>query len=304
MNISSLGIGHQTSRKLVTNYYNNVFSESHRKQPKKKGSTFVKKSIRQLNRSWREKSLPLSKKHEVMIDSLLDIGKNMDKVTCNEKIFYEDQNGLRKCRISEEIDLEYAEAKELEETEPKKMLGRQAKEEQFILGDTEETLLQNNSFDKTNQLDVSLNRSGCVCNTVIAVDVGLQFDSAVVRPRIRKVRSCTNKIKSPCAEVSVKCNISTQASCIAVQTVCNTLYGHKYYLTKDKVIQNDPSLKMHKTTGPKPSKRVKSAEKLQVPISVQDYAVYENVLPSPRVLNDHKHVLAIQHEKEAATALN
>ena len=105
--------------------------------------------------------MPLSKKHEVMIDSLLDIGKNMDKVTCNEKIFYEDQNGLRKCRISEEIDLEYAEAKELEETEPKEMLGRQAKEEQFILGDTEETLLQNNSFDKTNQLDVSL----------IAVDV-------------------------------------------------------------------------------------------------------------------------------------
>ena len=61
---------------------------------------------------------------------------------------------------------------------------------------------------------------------------------------------------------------------------------------------------MHKTAGPKPSKRVKSAEKSEVPISVQDYTVYENVLPSPRVLNDHKHVLAIQHEKEAATALN
>ena len=43
--------------------------------------------------------------------------------------------------------------------------------------------------------------------------------------------------------------------------------------------------------------------RLEVPISVQDYAVNENVLPSPRVLNDHKHVLAIQHE-EAATALN
>ena len=161
------------------------------------------------------------------------------------------------------------------------MLGRQAKEEQFILRDTEGTLLQNNSFDKTNQLDVSLNRSGYVCNTVIAVDVGLQFDSAVVRPRIRKVRNCTNKIKSACAEVSVKCNISTQASRIAVQTVCNTLYGHKYYLTKDKAIQNDPSLEMYKTTGPKPSKRVKSAEKSEVPISVQDYAVYENVLPVP-----------------------
>ena len=177
-------------KKLVTNYYNNVYGESHHKQPKKKGSTFVKKSIRQLNRSWREKSLPLSKKREVMNESLLDIWKDMEKVTGTEKIFYEDQNGPRKFSISEEIDLEHAEAKELEETEWKEMLERQAKEEQLILGDTEETLLQNNSFDEVNQLDVSLNHSGYVCNTVIAVDVGLQLDSAVVRPRIHKVRDC------------------------------------------------------------------------------------------------------------------
>ena len=119
-----------------------------------------------------------------------------------------------------------------------------------------------------------------------------------------KVRNCTDKIKSACAELSVKCNISTQASCIAIQTVCNTLYGHKYYLTKDEAIQNDPSMEMYKTTGPKPSKWVKSAEKSEVPISIHDYAGYKNVLPSPRVLNDHKHVLAIQNEKKAAIALN
>ena len=89
---------------------------------------------------------------------------------------------------------------------------------------------------------------------LFAVDVGLQFDSAVVCPKIHKVCNCTDKIKSACAELSVKCNISTQASCIAIQTVCNTLYGHKYYLTKDEAIQNDPSMEMYKTTGPKPSK--------------------------------------------------
>ena len=111
-------LGHScVTEKLVTKYYNNIYGESHHKQPKKKGSVFVKKSIRQLKESWREKSLPLSKKYEVMIDSLfLDIGKDMDKVTVNEKIFYEDQNSPRECHISEEIDLEYAEAKELEET--------------------------------------------------------------------------------------------------------------------------------------------------------------------------------------------
>ena len=40
------------------------------------------------------------------------------------------------------------------------MLECQAKEEQFILGDTEETFLQNNSFREMNQLDVSFNCSG------------------------------------------------------------------------------------------------------------------------------------------------
>lgn len=58
------------------------------------------------------------------------------------------------------------------------------------------------------------------------------------------------------------------------------------------------------TAGAKPSKQVKSEEKSEVFIPIQDYAAYENFLPSPRVLNDHKQVLAIEHEKEAATVLN
>lgn len=49
------------------------------------------------------------------------------------------------------------------------MLECQAREEQFILGNTEDILLQNNSLDETYQLDVRLNCSGYVCNTVIAV---------------------------------------------------------------------------------------------------------------------------------------
>lgn len=56
--------------------------------------------------------------------------------------------------------------------------------------------------------------------------------------------------------------------------------------------------------GAKPSKQVKSEEKSEVPIPIQDYAAYESFLPSPRVLNDHKQILAIEHEKEAATVLN
>ena len=51
-----------------------------------------------------------------MIASLVDIGKDMGKVTGKEKIFYEDQKSPRECHISEEIDLEYPESKVLEET--------------------------------------------------------------------------------------------------------------------------------------------------------------------------------------------
>ena len=78
----------------------------------------------------------------------------MNQVTGNEKIFYEDPNNPKECHISEEIDLEYAEARELEETEQKEMLECQAKEEQFILGGIKQILLQNNSIDETNQLNM------------------------------------------------------------------------------------------------------------------------------------------------------
>ena len=97
---------------------------------------------------------------------------------------------IGECHISLEIDLEYVESKKLEET---------------------------------NQLDMSLNCSGYVRNTVFAVDVGLQFDSI---PRIHKICDCINEIKSACAEIFVTCNISTQASHIAFQTIRSTFYSH------------------------------------------------------------------------------
>ena len=55
---------------------------------------------------------------------------------------------------------------------------------------------------------------------------------------------------------------------------------HRYYLTKDYAIQNDPSLKNYK-----------------VRIFIQDYAKYKNALPYPRVLNDYKQNLAIQQDE-------
>ena len=47
--------------------------------------------------------------------------------------------------------------------------------------------------------------------------------------------------------MSVKRDIFTQASCIAVQTVCDTLYGQKYHVLLDHAVENEPSLQKFKT---------------------------------------------------------
>ena len=49
---------------------------------------------------------------DISIDSLLDIGQNMDQITGREKAFYKDQKSKRECRLSEEIDEEPEEEKE------------------------------------------------------------------------------------------------------------------------------------------------------------------------------------------------
>ena len=66
---------------LVTNYYNKVFTEHHRTKPKKKGTVFVPKSMRYLNKAWRKSSMVVMKnqrKISTPIDSLLDIDTDLD----------------------------------------------------------------------------------------------------------------------------------------------------------------------------------------------------------------------------------
>ena len=49
---------------------------------------------------------------DISIDSLLDIGKNMDQITGRKKGFFEDQKSKRECRLSEEIDEEFEKEKQ------------------------------------------------------------------------------------------------------------------------------------------------------------------------------------------------
>ena len=308
--IKSVGEEHVLGRKavgvkverVVEHYYNHVYVEAHRTKPKKKGMVFEKKSIRTLNKCWRHMTFA---KTRIKVDSLFDICKDTHLLAETGKVLYEDQKRIhtRVTRVGEEIDLEYVLEKQRELEEEQSRLAREAEERYMKVSDNEDS--STTSHDDPRQLNTSVNRSGLSRSTVCTVDAAVQFEGedAVVQPKIRSgARNCTNSIKPTCAEVSVKCNISTECSRIAVQMVCKGMYKHEYYLDRDEAIEKDPSLAEFRDVIPK-IKKVKTDDKWKTPVTMQEYKVYENMLPTAKTINEHKQILALQHEKDTATAL-
>ena len=295
---------------IIKHYQNNVYIEATRRKPKHKGEVMLKKSVRQLNREWSRKSISWSKKQKSLINGLFDIGCNMDKLTGDEREFYIDQQATRIGSLSKEIDTEFAIEEQQEEEQRAEATANAKMELQYMMDvedevndETDEEYQDEDSLNvSSSSLNISRTRSGHSRVIANSTHVGVQINSEFGRPKIRKTRDCTNEIKATCAEVSVRCNISTEQSRIAVQTVCRGLYNHNFYLSKEEAIEHEPSLEIFKSTSPKPSKRSKPKEK--IPSSINDYRVYENVLPTPKTLNDFKQVLAIQHERDAAVALS
>ena len=84
---------------------------------------------------------------DISIDSLLDIGKNMDQITGRKKGFFEDQKSKRECRLSEEIDEEFEKEKQefLEkEREKKEQLSQEIS---FIMEDYVESEVLDDSMN-------------------------------------------------------------------------------------------------------------------------------------------------------------
>ena len=188
-------------------------------------------------------SMTVMKNHKpisIPINGLLNCGKNMDSLTGIKKDLFIDQTGVRVGCISNSIDVDYMDEKKAELAAATAAAERNVIEEQYALQEVGDKYFNMNYMDA--QLDVSLNCSGHVRHTATTTDFGIQHDSPGACRKIRKTRNCTNNIKLTCAKVSVKCNISNQASLVAVQTVCISFYGHKYYLMKEEVIEKDPSL--------------------------------------------------------------
>ena len=194
------------------------------------------------------------------------------------KRFPYQSTGSRVGCISNSIDANYVNEKKAELAAATVAAERDMVEEQYTLQKVNDKYFNMNSRDA--QLDSSLNRSGLVRSTGTTSDFSIQYDSTGTRPKIQKTHNCTNKIKSTCAEVSVNCNISNQASLVADQTVCNSFYGHKYYLVKEEAIEKDPSLEelRKESTAPKtPSPSQKVQLKVQVKRKVNSCPYYRRM---------------------------
>ena len=199
----------------------------------------------------------------------------MKNVTGRELIFYIDQKSVRECRLSEEIDYEYENAKDKEE-------------EEITL---EDSFIFDHEFDEI--ISQQKDRSGYVevCRSKNAMTVDKKTQVNIQHePEIRKVRNTTEDIKNTVATVSYRAGVSVPKARVAVQAVCEKLYGHKYLLQP-----NLPTIEEEDDEMCEPI--------IKKPRNQEEYKLYKNVLPSSKTINNYKHNKALQQEIDAAKAL-
>lgn len=276
---------------VLKHYYNNVYTEKGRTTPKHKGKPFVKKNIRQLHKSWRKMSLQLTKTRKVPVDSLLDIGKDMDLLTGDEKSYYEDQKSNRKMYLSEEIDTEYEEMKEKEAAQRQNVLENELEEQEFMEdldhNEGEISSMEETSTMPMQSLNQSRSRSGLVRSSIPLNHVSTQTDDVQIdRPKLRiKRKICTEKVKKSCANLSTRCNLSAEMSRVAFQSMAADMYDHEFYLSAPKDDAEPPE------------------KKKRLPTTAADYESYGYVICSARTINDYKQMQASQVESDAAVEL-
>ena len=314
----SFGTEHVLSRsnvvkkleKLVDHYYTNVYNIVHRHTKKHMTDVPTKvTSIRCLNKEWRSKTIVYGNNNQpgILIDSLLDIGRNTDKLTNAELWFYEDQKNLYRIhRLSEEIDVEWVEEqirlREQQEADVERL--QQQAEAERMIEQCDETV-----EETCDDLNASRTRSG-KCR-IPTEDQGTQTDDVPIQLKVRNNRNCTDKIKSTCVQLSVNCGISAKMSTVAAQTFFKGMLDHDVYLTKEEAVAKDPTLASYREVEEgneqqvqnKRQKLMGTVEKKKTPTTKGDYIPYRNVLPSPKTINDYKQLLAVQEEADAANCL-
>ena len=239
------------------------------------------------------KSMTVSDQPCVVVNEsgLLDIGVNTEQLTGAERVFYVDQKGRRRFRVSTEIDEEYVKEKEQEYQE---QLAQQEEDSANSSFANPEELLEATPSSSTPSTSAPSRTERYIKRSL---QLSFEQDKSVTdssvtdsRPEIRNVRNCKDAVKDAIATISYRCAISIEKARIAYQVVCLISYGHRYYLTPEEQNKFEPST----DSVQEQSKRPRTAK---------DYSSYKYVIPSAKVTADYKHNKALQKEIDAANAL-
>ena len=240
--------------------------ESVQKDPQR-NSNVERESARKLEEKWRNTH-----------NSILDIGCDMDKLESEstEYKFYHLQLTSREGRVTDQVDEEYiAQEQSTNLAMEDEHEGISETPDDESRDPNEVVDLSRSDMDSLNasSVSISINRSG---KLRISTDIDHPTSSTPLRPKLRvNRRICTDAIKSACATISSTCGISAEMSRKVVQIVSKELYGHQFYLSKEDQARGEVC-----TPGD-----------------------LSYVIPSARTIADHKHLMAIDSEVDAAIAL-
>ena len=248
-------------------------------------STFMvkKKDTRTVKKAWRVSN-------SILFECLAP-KVNVNDFDEIERNFYLDQKYLRNMFLSEEIDLEYERDGERKMNQFTEAIKSVEAELEYIFAEDEEndSEISNKSsihgiqLDPKTNLSLSVSRSGVYRVTCPTHTIGIQTDLYnVSQPPVRKVRDCTEEIKSALANVSVAAEVSPEKARLAAQAFSKYFYGHSYYLNPS---EKDPIYEIKK------------------PRKADEYAFYNDVFPGNKTIVNFKHSQSLHHEVEAAKAL-
>ena len=112
------------------------------------------------------------------------------------------------------------------------------------------------------------------------------------------------EIKSACAK-TYSSGISADKVRIAVQIVCNELYHHKYYLSKEGQLNSVDvdQVSMDISCSEPIAKCACSETNSKAPKTSNDYEIYKYVLPLAKIIWNYQNFQAIQEETNASIKL-
>ena len=196
---------------------------------------------------------------------------NVNEFEAIERNFYHDQKDLRIMFLSEEIDLEYERDRERRIKNMTEASKRVEAELEFIYNEDEDnnidsshnTSMNSAQLEPKSNISLSLSRSGVCRVTCPTRTIGIQTDMyKVSQPPVRKVKICTEEIKSALANVSVAAEISPEKARLAAQAFSKYFYGHDYFLN--------------------PSEKNLNYE-IKKPRKAEDYDFYIDVFPDKKL---------------------